>query len=149
MHRISVFLECDYKLLRVSEKVFGYVKVMPDGSKRKWISKPQEVTWHRANLLALYMAVRNLDDNYELHIYGSDAYVLQKFEDGTLERWDKNGYQGKNGPVKDMDLWKELRRKTKYQKTVIHSGNHEYQQTMLAMFEEAKREADRRPADDI
>ena len=57
MHKINIYIECSDKSAKATEKMFGYVKIMPDGSKCRCIGHPQKITYHRATLFALYMAI--------------------------------------------------------------------------------------------
>ena len=138
MHKIHIYIECDHKLLRASEKRFGYIKVMPDGSKRRFISSPQMLTWHRATLTALCMALSKLEDNYEAHIYSSNGYVMKQIQSGNLEKWEQNGYKGKAGPVKDQELWHQVYVKSQFQKIIVHEGTHMYQNRLQDMFDGMK-----------
>lgn len=135
MHKAHVYIGCSDKCLRKTEKMTGFIKILPDGKKWKFIGRPQTITYNRATLWAFVMAVRSLEDNYELHVYSNNGYVLSKIEGGDLQRWSKQDFKGKDGnTIRDDDLWRELAKGLKYQKCVPHIGNHIYEQVMEGMF---------------
>lgn len=138
MHKLHIYLGTDNKNLREAVRMFGYVKEFPDGQKKRFIGRPTPLTLHRSTLMAFFMAVHNLEDNYEIHVYTNDGYVLQQIENGNLAKWETNGFRNRNGMVTDADLWKQLSVKLRYQKIVGHIGVHDYEERMKVWFEEAR-----------
>lgn len=143
MHKARVYIECSDRCLRKTKKMTGFIKVLPDGQKWKFIGRPQPITYNRGTLWAFVMAVRSLDDIYELHVYSKNGYVMQQLTNGNLERWVERDFVAKDGkPITDADLWKELARGLKCQKVVPHIEEHEYTEVFSQLFEEAEKMKD-------
>ena len=136
MQKLHVYLGDESKSLRKTMRMYGYVKELPDGGKMRFVGRAMPLTLHRATLMALYMAVHKLEDNYEIHVYTTDSYVISQIENGNLQKWEANGFRGSKGEVRDADLWKELGRKIRYQKIVGHIGPHVYEKRMSDWFRE-------------
>lgn len=140
MHQMKVYVECEDKCLRPSNKMFGYVRIEPDGTKRRAVNGAV-TTYHRAVLASIRGALSKLDDSYELHIYCDDHYVMNCLVNGNLENWGKNSYLKKDGHlIKDYDMWREIYHLTRGQKVVPHIGNHEYSRALWARFEQKRKE---------
>ena len=138
MHKINIYIECSDKSAKATEKMFGYVKIMPDGSKCRCIGHPQKITYHRATLFALYMAIRKLEDNYEIHLHTCDQYVPAMINT-NLRKWEERDFKTvKQKDVTDADLWREIAKKLKYQKVVGHSERCEYHEMLEQLLEAAR-----------
>lgn len=140
MHKLSIYIECEPRCLRESEKMFGYVRVEPDGTKRRAVNGAV-TTWHRAVLASLRGAMAKINDSYELHIYSDNGYVLNNIVNGNLEHWAENDYKNRAGyPIKNHDMWKEVYRLTRGQKVIVHVGGHCYSDALRDRFVEVETE---------
>lgn len=110
-------------------------------------------------LMGLIQGLKALDkDTTGVKIYSDSQYVVRAFNDGWLKSWKRNGWKRKEGPVKNLDLWKELDKLTAQRKCTFiwvkgHNGN-QYNELcdQMACAESAKYadgcgEEDDRPAD--
>lgn len=118
-----------------------------------------DTTNNRMELMGLIQGLKALDkDTTGVKIYSDSQYVVRAFNDGWLKSWKRNGWKRKEGPVKNLDLWKELDKLTAQRKCTFiwvkgHNGN-QYNELcdQMACAESAKYadgcdEEDDRPAD--
>ena len=140
MHKLMIYIECEPRCLRESNKMFGYIRVEPDGTKRRAVNGGM-TTWHRAVLVSLRGALARNDDSYELHIYSDDGYVLNNVVNGNLDHWAEHGFKNRAGQlIKNHDLWQEIYRLTRGQKVIVHVGGHCYSDVLRKRFEEVEKE---------
>lgn len=66
-------------------------------------------TNNRMELMAVLSGLRELPAPARVCIHIDSSYVMDAFDRGWLERWQRNGWRtsGRN-PVKNRDLWEEL-----------------------------------------
>jgi ribonuclease HI len=87
---------------------------------------------HEAELIAVTEAVQRIVMDCELNIYTGDYYVVQTIENGSIERWEKNGWKTAKGePVKYADLWQKMAYlPVATDISVIYTKNHHYTKWM-------------------
>ena len=138
MHKLEIYLQTDSRLLRESDKGFACLVVRPDGSKWKAAGYGM-ATWHQAELAALRGALSKLDDNYEIHVYSEDPYVMGNLSNGNMEKWRENGFRKKDGKeITCAYLWREICQKTLYQKVVTHTGEHIHAEFLLRVIKKMR-----------
>lgn len=76
----------------------------------KEISGSEEHTTNqRMELQAAVEALRIIPSGSRVKLYSDSAYLVNCFQEGWMERWQKNGWRSSKGsPVENQDLWKEL-----------------------------------------
>jgi ribonuclease HI len=84
--------------------VDGEVVHRESGSEEKATSNRMELTAILKSLLAL---------GHEAHqskviVYSDSAYSVNAFRDNWVKKWEENGYQTKQGRLKNKDLWVPL-----------------------------------------
>ncbi len=66
-------------------------------------------TNNRMELWAAIAALKALNRPCQVELYSDSKYLTDAFNQGWLENWVKNNWKrGKSGPVKNVDLWKQL-----------------------------------------
>ena len=133
--------------------------ILCDGKQIELSGGASDTTNNRMELMGLIQGLKALDkDTTSVKIYSDSQYVVRAFNDGWLKSWKRNGWKRKEGPVKNLDLWKELDKLTAQRKCTFiwvkgHNGN-QYNELcdQMACAESAKYadgcgEEDDRPAD--
>lgn len=70
------------------------------------------------------------DETKEFHIYSDSAYLINCYQQGWYQTWEKNGFKNANKkPVANVELWAEIipyfKRKSFYfHKVQGHADNH-------------------------
>jgi len=60
-------------------------------------------------LTAAIEALGLLKEKCEVELYSDSAYLCNAFNNGWIEKWQKNNFIGSNKePVKNKDLWEKL-----------------------------------------
>ena len=60
-------------------------------------------------LMAVIAALEALNRPCSIELYSDSKYVVDAFNQNWIGGWLKKGWKrGKNGPVKNVDLWKRL-----------------------------------------
>ena len=86
-------------------------------------------TNQRMELKAAVEALKRLKCPCKVELYSDSAYLINAFNQGWLEKWQKNGWKtAKKQAVENQDLWKELltlscRHDISWHKVKGHSGN--------------------------
>ena len=85
----------------------GWAAVLLYGDIRKEISGGQDnTTNNRMEMSAVIKALEGLKEPCKVTIYSDSAYLINAFEQGWLEKWQKNGWiNSKKKPVENKDLW--------------------------------------------
>ena len=69
----------------------------------------ENTTNNRMEILAVIMAVKALKESCELEIYTDSAYVVNAFNNGWLNNWQRNGWKTTaKKSVENIELWQEL-----------------------------------------
>lgn len=108
----------------------GWGAVLLFGSHRKEASGGDSLTTNnRMELTAVIEALKLLKEPCQVSIYSDSAYIVNCFQQGWLNNWQRNGWlNSKKQPVENQDLWKALlslmdTHQVKYIKVKGHSDN--------------------------
>jgi ribonuclease HI len=75
----------------------------------------KETTNNKMELTAALEALKKLKEPCSVNLYSDSAYLINAFQQCWLDKWIKNGWKrNKNEEVKNVELWKELVRLSKY-----------------------------------
>lgn len=104
-----------------------------DGSlyEREYSCGYKMTTNNRMELLGVIRGFKELRTACNVEVYTDSAYIVNAFNQGWIDSWIKKGWKrGKNQPVLNADLWKELlecssKHKVKYIWVKGHAG-HSY-----------------------
>jgi len=91
---------------------YGILIIDDKGNRTTLTGTQEDVTNNIMELTALIEALKyihnnELDKKYEIEIFCDSQYVVK----GATEWWEKwkiNNFQTSTGPVKNLDLWKDL-----------------------------------------
>lgn len=86
----------------------GYAAIILFAGHKKIISGGAKVaTNNQMELLAVIKGLEALKEPCEIDLYSDSKYVLNGLET-WIHNWKKNNWKGSTGPVKNVELWKEL-----------------------------------------
>lgn len=100
--------------------------LMCDGTKKEISGAQKDTTNNIMEITAVLEALKLLKFECEVQIYSDSAYVVNAFNQGWIDNWQKNNWKtaGKE-PVKNRELWEELYGLTKkHQTTFIKVKGH-------------------------
>ncbi len=100
--------------------------LMCDGTKKEISGAQKDTTNNIMEIMAVLEALKMLKFECEVEIYSDSAYVVNAFNQGWIDNWQKNNWKtaGKE-PVKNRELWEELYGLTKkHQTTFIKVKGH-------------------------
>ena len=87
----------------------GYAAILVCGPHEKVIKGGEaETTNNRMELLAVIEGLRCLKDKCRVTVYSDSSYVINSFTKGWIYGWKKAGWKRKDGPLKNVELIKEL-----------------------------------------
>ena len=88
----------------------GWAAVITEGDQVREISGFEEKTTNqRMELKAAAEALRMVPPGSKVRLFSDSAYLVNCFNQGWIERWQKNGWlTGRGRPVENRDLWHEL-----------------------------------------
>lgn len=76
-----------------------------------------KTTNNRMELMAVLQGLKALKRPVAVDIYSDSAYVVNAFEQGWIERWQRNGWRTSRGTdVENRDLWEAILREWKRHK---------------------------------
>ncbi len=108
----------------------GYASILNYNGKEKVISGGEELTTNnRMELMGVLKGLQAIKKGSKVEVYSDSAYVINAFEKGWLDAWQKNNWKTSNkSPVLNMDLWiallKEVKRlKVTWCKVKGHADN--------------------------
>ena len=108
----------------------GWAAVLMYGDKKKEISGGEsQTTNQRMEMKAAVEALKALKYSCEVSLYSDSAYLVNAFNQGWLDRWQRNGWKtSQKKPVENKDLWEELlklteKHRVKFVKVKGHSDN--------------------------
>lgn len=83
-------------------------------------------TNNRMELMAAIVGLEALNRPCQVELYSDSKYLTDAFNQGWVDNWIKHDWKrGKNGPVKNIDLWKRLlEAKKSHQVTFIWVKGH-------------------------
>ena len=108
----------------------GWGAILMYGENKKEIYGAQKNTTNNImEITAVLEAIKLLKEECEVEVYSDSAYVVNAFNQGWIENWQKNNWKtaGKD-PVKNKELWEELynlaqKHKVTFIKVKGHSDN--------------------------
>lgn len=89
----------------------------------------KETTNNKMELMAVIKALESIKYKCEIDIYSDSAYVVNAFNKGWIESWQKNGWRNSSKEeVKNKEMWEELlkqveKHKINFIKVKGHSDN--------------------------
>lgn len=88
----------------------GYGTILKYGKHTKELSAGYtHTTNNRMELMAIIKGLEALKESCEVTVYSDSRYIVDAINKGWLQSWIKrNWVRGKNEPVKNVDLWKQL-----------------------------------------
>ncbi len=88
----------------------GYGIVLMYNEHKKEVSKGFKLTTNnRMELMAVVDGLSSLKEKCSVKLYSDSKYVVDAINKGWLNNWViKNWVRGKNNPVSNVDLWKQL-----------------------------------------
>lgn len=88
----------------------GWGAILLYGEHRKDVSGSEsETTNQRMELRAAIEGLKALRRPARVRLHSDSAYVINAFEKGWIERWQRTGWQtAAKKPVSNKDLWKQL-----------------------------------------
>ena len=105
----------------------GWGAILMYGENKKEIYGAQKNTTNNImEITAVLEAIKLLKEECEVEVYSDSAYVVNAFNQGWIENWQKNNWKtaGKD-PVKNKELWEELYNLTqKHKVTFIKVKGH-------------------------
>ncbi len=108
----------------------GWGAILMYGENQKEISGAQKDTTNNImEITAVLEALKLLKEECEVEVYSDSAYVVNAFNQGWIENWQKNNWRtASKDPVKNQELWEELydltlKHKVKFIKVKGHSDN--------------------------
>ena len=98
---------------RVKAAGFKYIMNCA-GAKITGSGRVEDTTGNRVVLIALIEALKRMKKLSLITVWTESNYLIQS--QGQLDQWKQNGWRRTNGaPVKNADLWEELRQLQKGQ----------------------------------
>lgn len=108
----------------------GWAAVLIYGENRRELSGCEpHTTNNRMELMAAISALQALKQPCQVAMYSDSAYMVNAFNQGWLDRWQRNGWRNAaREPVENQDLWQELLRLTRthrveFRKVKGHAGH--------------------------
>ena len=108
----------------------GWGAILMYNENSKEISGAQNDTTNNImEITAVLEALKLLKEECNVKVYGDSAYVVNAFNQGWINNWQKNNWKTANKePVKNRELWEELyeltnRHKVEFIKVKGHSDN--------------------------
>lgn len=88
----------------------GWAAILLYGDHRKEISgAEQSTTNQRMELRAAIEGLKALRRPVQVRLHSDSSYLINAFNQGWIERWQKNGWQtAAKKPVSNKDLWQQL-----------------------------------------
>lgn len=94
----------------------GWAAVLLYNEHEKEIAgREDNTTNQRMEMTAALQGLKALKEPCRVRLHSDSAYLVNAFNRGWLDRWQKNGWQtSKKEPVENQDLWNELLRLAGY-----------------------------------
>ncbi len=89
----------------------GWAAVLSYNGREKELSGGEESTTNnRMELSAAIAGLAALTERCSVTLYTDSQYIERAVNEHWLDSWKKRGWRRKDGPVKNLELWKELDR---------------------------------------
>ena len=112
MQQVSIYLDISIKGIRSSSGKFGYVIeyiTIKGPATYNQITKCENVTAHKAILLALIEALQHIKKPCEIVIFTDSEYLSMAFVQGWINDWQQHNWvNGKGKPVANKEEWQNL-----------------------------------------
>jgi ribonuclease HI len=88
----------------------GWAAILHYGKhERELVGADAMTTNNRMEMFAAVAALDALKEPCEVELYSDSSYLVNAFQKGWVERWQRNGWRTAGGdPVKNSDLWEKL-----------------------------------------
>lgn len=110
----------------------GWGAILIFGEHRKELTGcAPRTTNNQMELMAAIGALRALKEPCQVELYSDSAYLVNAFNQGWLEKWQRNGWlTAAKEPVENQELWQELLRLTRthrvqFKKVKGHAGHEQ------------------------
>ncbi|MBQ6384740.1 MAG: hypothetical protein IJJ38_01040 [Lachnospiraceae bacterium] len=131
MYRTHIYIETDTRAPQSVPRWYGYVLTVDGRTETREAFGTMTGTFHETVLTAACRALGRFTQNCEIVIHTEDGYVAGMFS-RQLPAWEANGYRTKKGEaLKDAELWRELRAKTRNQKISFETGRHSFSEWLI------------------
>lgn len=100
----------------------GWAAILCYGQHRKEISGHMAgTTNNRMELFAAISGLGELKTACKVELYSDSSYLVNAFEKGWIENWQKNGWKtSQKGSVENQDMWRLLLTLTKKHDVIFH-----------------------------
>lgn len=128
MYKTHIYIELSSMALKPMPRRYIYL-IELDGAKTGRIGKGTDTgTAHHATMKAAAEALGRFRQNCQITVHAEDIYFLNALEH-RLPEWESREFKTADGQdIKDADLWRDIRKKTKYQVIRTESGTSKYTQ---------------------
>ncbi len=75
---------------------------------REYSAGYKKTTNNRMELMGVIAGLEALNRPCEVEVISDSKYVTDAFNKGWIDAWQKKGWKGSQGLVKNIDLWKRL-----------------------------------------
>ncbi|MGN1227345.1 MAG: ribonuclease HI [Christensenellales bacterium] len=83
--------------------------LMYNGTEKCICGAERNTTNNRMELMAVIKSIECLKEKCNVNIYSDSSYVINAFENGWLDKWEKNNWKtSTNKDVLNRDLWERL-----------------------------------------
>lgn len=114
MNKITAYTDGSAVVRGKSKGNGGFGTYFPDlnGSKIAFSAGYKNTKTGRMELTALYYAITAIEIDFKgvLNVYSDSEYVVKSFTEQRLLKWIKNGWRNTSGEVKNIDLWKAIKK---------------------------------------
>lgn len=114
MARVTAYTDGSAVVKGKSKGNGGFGTYFPDlnGSKVAFSAGYKSTKTGRMELTALYFAITATEIDFKgvLKVYSDSEYVVKSFTEQRLLKWIKNGWRNTSGEVKNLDLWKAIKK---------------------------------------
>ncbi len=99
----------------------GWAAILTYNGHEKELSGGEaSTTNNRMELSGVIAALSALTERCSVTLYTDSQYIERAINEHWLDSWKKRGWRRKDGPVKNLELWKELDRLLHEQDVRVH-----------------------------
>lgn len=126
MYKTHVYIELSSMTLRAAPRKYAYL-IELEGEKLTRTGRGSDTgTAHHATMKAASEALGRFQTNCQITVHAEDIYFLNALEH-RLPEWESRNFKNADGEdMKNADLWREIRKKTKYQVICTEPGTSKY-----------------------
>lgn len=78
------------------------------GARKEYSEGFRNTTNNKMELLSIITGLEYLKEPCKVDIYSDSAYIVNAINQNWLKGWKRNNWKRKQGPLKNVDLWKRL-----------------------------------------